>query len=115
MRRWFFIVMLILLPVQLSWAAASAYCQHTAPHTTPHPGHHVHEHAQSPSGDSNTADTGTLENDCGVCNAGCSLALHTATPNATLGHGHLRASAPTPVPLRHYQDLPDRPQWATLA
>ena len=93
MHRWFLIVMLVLLPVQLSWAAASAYCQHT----------------------SNTADPGNLENDCGVCHAGCSLALHTATPNATLGHVHLRASAPTPVPLRHYQDLPDRPQWAPLA
>ena len=56
MRRWLAVFLLILLPLQLSWAVAAAYCGHDGQvegavitgsdggAMPPHVGHHEHRH-----------------------------------------------------------------------
>jgi len=45
MRRFFLIILVLLLPLQSAWAAATAYCQHEQrPAAKWHLGHHQHEH-----------------------------------------------------------------------
>lgn len=44
MRRWVAIIMLIVLPLQLSWAVASNYCLDEQGPAAQHFGHHVHAH-----------------------------------------------------------------------
>lgn len=44
MRRWLIIVLLTLLPLQSSWAAAAAYCAHEQGVAGQHFGHHEHRH-----------------------------------------------------------------------
>ena len=77
MRRWFLILMLFLLPFQLSWAAASAYCQHERDMQPQHWGHHEHESRgtdRSHSGEGAQKNSSTQPNavigDCAVCHSG---------------------------------------------
>lgn len=44
MRRWLTVFLLILLPLQLSWAVAATYCAHEADPAVNHIGHHQHRH-----------------------------------------------------------------------
>ncbi|NCV41106.1 MAG: hypothetical protein EBW11_11190 [Betaproteobacteria bacterium] len=41
MRKFLAIFLLVLLPLQFSWAAVAGYCQHEAGVTANHPGHHL--------------------------------------------------------------------------
>jgi hypothetical protein len=45
MRRYLAIFLLVLLPLQYSWAAMASYCEHETSVTAKHPGHHTHDHA----------------------------------------------------------------------
>ena len=73
MRRWLTILLLVFLPVQLSWAAAASYCRHEGGSSTKHYGHHEHEHqsAKLKAAGDERADknlgAGQLDDDCGVC------------------------------------------------
>ena len=44
MKKFLAIFLLVLLPLQFSWAAVAGYCQHEAGVTANHPGHHTHDH-----------------------------------------------------------------------
>lgn len=61
MRRWLTVFLLILLPLQLSWAVAATYCAHEADPAVSHVGHHEHRHEASDdaaSADAAGADAG---------------------------------------------------------
>jgi hypothetical protein len=48
MRRAVTLFLLLVLPLQLSWAVAAVYCQHEAvAQVAGHLGHHEHQHAQA--------------------------------------------------------------------
>lgn len=69
------IVLLVLLPIQLVWAAAAPYCAHE-PTTaaSKHFGHHEHKHQASESAP-NTDALGTYHADCETCHLGASASL----------------------------------------
>ena len=115
MRRWFLVLMLVLLPLQFSWAAAGAYCQHQQPHAAQHVGHHFHKHTPSNLEENKSEGAGMIESDCGVCHAGGSLAFQTGNLLPALSTDFLRGLGASLVPPAHFQDLPDRPQWLPLA
>jgi|MedtruStandDraft_1076414.scaffolds.fasta_scaffold00092_59 hypothetical protein len=47
MRRALTVFLLLILPLQLSWAVAAGYCQHEeAAKVARHMGHHEHQHSQ---------------------------------------------------------------------
>jgi hypothetical protein len=120
MRRFVALLLLALLPMQFSWAAVSAYCQHEADAQTQHLGHHEHpQHADAGDADGHDADTDApaASNgiDCGHCHAGA-LALTQPAPAlhvvvgaaAPQARAEGRANSLAPLP-------PERPQWAALA
>lgn len=117
MRRWLTILLLLSMPLQLSWAAVSAYCQHETGAAAQHFGHHDHEHkADADRGDnSDPKAKGGVDADCGLCHAGGSIAIFgleplpavSAASDTDLGH-RFRISSPPP-------SLPERPNWADLA
>lgn len=47
MHRFVIICLLMILPLQWSWAVAASVCAHEADGTAQHLGHHQHEHAQA--------------------------------------------------------------------
>ena len=124
MRRRLLIFLVVLLPMQLSWAAVASYCQHESDTatTSQHVGHHEHQHeaddiasADGNDASANPATTGAVDVDCGTCHAGCctamlqSLSLVMATlPSETHSLSALRLSSQP-------ASLPERPNWAHLA
>lgn len=117
MNRWLTILLLVLLPLQLSWAAGSVYCLHETGSAIQHFGHHKHQHqadTKDTDGSSPTAN-GSIDADCGICHAGCasaifeSLSLPTVSMSSDVYSGHqFRLSS-------HLPSLPERPNWADLA
>lgn len=71
-RRVLFIIMLVLLPIQFVWGAATGYCQHEEQSAASHFGHHVHKH-QGKSGKTSESDKeaknafGGADPDCPDC------------------------------------------------
>lgn len=133
MRRWLLVFLVLLLPLQFSWAAVASYCQHesaaaTSPTQQQHVGHHEHQHhgdatpvqAQPDKGAKaapTDTDTGpdTLDLDCGTCHAGCCAPI---APTLTLVLATLPAETHG-EPVFHLSSqpssLPERPNWADLA
>ena len=118
MRRLVTIFLLVLMPMQLSWAALSVYC----PHETGSPAqqvenhHHQHQTAaiQEDGGDPHA--TGNVNADSGACHAGHITAL--------FGSGRLPAVSVSSETYTAYQiqvpspphlPVPERPNWADLA
>lgn len=105
-----------LLPLQLSWAAAAAYCQHEKqPARAAHFGHHEHQHhdqgaaKKAKDGHGDKKATLTVDNDCGTCHLGHAQTLLSdapavappALPPRVARHGALHHS--------HIPALPERP------
>ena len=67
MHRWLAIFLLVFLPLQSAWAAASVYCQHESGSAARHFGHHVHQHAASgdPAGTGSDTSGQNTDKDCG--------------------------------------------------
>jgi len=117
MRRWPIILLLALLPLQLSWAAVSVYCQHESGAAAQHFGHHEHQHHadETPKDDSGPKTLGAVDADCPVCHAGCATVLHASQVMPVLYsaadmHVGEQALLASPPPT-----LPERPNWAHLA
>ena len=113
--RLFWLLLAVLLPVQISWASASAYCAHESnPGHATHLGHHDHIHKA----ESKKAPEGKamLDNDCGSCHASCAPLLLTpasVVPSPDFSQG--RAQRPQPRYLSAQPRAPDRPRWFRLA
>jgi len=118
MKKYLAILLLLVLPMQIAWAAAGSLCKHESGAAAQHFGHQDHKHqctnSDAVSGDSSSSPAGS-DADCGLCHGGTSsvlpenltLALHwTATPLPRSGFNLL------PPPLA---DRPERPQWLHLA
>lgn len=121
MRRWFVIFLLALLPLQLSWAAASAYCQHERDAQPQHWGHHESETRgtdRSHSGEGAQKNTSTQPNavvgDCAVCHAGWAQhadASGEPVPDAAPVAPRFGAAADERF-ASHIADVPVRPDWS---
>lgn len=117
MRRLFVLLMLCLLPLQISWAAVSDYCGHEQGKATHHFGHHDDEHKAS----SGALDDGTQPKPYDLGHDHCHMsgflslmsetAFFAAIPSALLPS--LRRDEPTYVSL--VLDRPERPKWHALA
>ena len=120
MKKFFLILLLFVLPLQMSWAAASAYCLHEEGKAAQHLGHHSHQHKadadKQPVADKKVADKqskGQPHSDCNVCHG--------------IGHAWLPAGSSLPIGdmasvnadtspffyASHIPDAPKRPDWSS--
>jgi len=110
--RFLIILLLLVVPLQMSYAAAATYCNHNdQAASTSHFGHHMHKHVQ-PSGDGKLP-TGAVDPDCGLCQLGCACIMISADlqpmgavpaqaalpPQHPLRSAHLRAYSRPPLPV----------------
>jgi hypothetical protein len=123
MRHCIAVLLLVLLPLQFSWAVVADYCQHDAEIVTDHLGHHDHaSHAPDNAAGKGKAKAGSegstsasADIDCGHCHGHCAAVL--AAPD------RLEPQPPGSAPptlgelpgAEHTPAQPDRPQWASLA
>jgi hypothetical protein len=119
MKRYFLILLLVLLPLQFSWAIAGAYCAHEEG-AAPHFGHHVHKHDKANDGVKkddvkHEAKKVQADTDCEYCHHVPTSAIFPADP-ALAQPGlaaHTRYDGPRYV--SHIPDLIPRPDWPVLA
>mgnify|MGYP001396302856 CR=1 FL=1 len=116
MRRLLALFLLVLLPLQFSWASVAAYCQHEAGSQAQHFGHHDHQHQDVDKQDKTEGKLpGGVDYDCSACHAGCAVALNSAVPalisayTSDVVDGYWFTIASPPV------SEPERPNWVALA
>ncbi|WP_395702250.1 cation efflux protein, CzcI family [Aquabacterium sp.] len=118
MRRFVIVLMMLLLPLQSTWAAAAAYCAHETEVAVKHVGHHQHEHKPSQSDVSKftkSSGLGDADSDCGYCHLSTVQWLQTngnVTPPLTC------VIAPPDDPMRigsHIGSGPERPDRSLAA
>lgn len=120
MRRWLAILLLVLLPLQFSWAGVAGYCMHESGAAADHLGHH--DHADHPHGasvsdkaKSDSSPSTAADLDCSHCHGHCAgmLDIPVGLKAHALGSAPPRlAEAPS---ADHLPAQPERPQWAYLA
>ena len=120
MRRWFAILLLVLLPLQALWAAAAPYCEHEkTPAASKHLGHHEHEHQEAVPGDVDTDGGSSLptagHTDCHVCHGSAVVAaVSVAAASHAFGPEHPALSRVSTLPSPPHP-RPERPKWSSLA
>lgn len=103
MRRWFAVLLLVVLSLQLPWAAAAKYCTHDdGGSTSAHFGHHEHAHPAS-----DTSPSGGDHSDCGVCHLSAAKAIEVVRdlPPPTAERKRL-----PPAAIAGYASAPERPR-----
>lgn len=113
MRRCLTILLLLMLPLQLGWAALGTYCEHESGSQAEHAGHHFHQHSERDDRDSSEPGKSSHV-DCSVCMSGGM----TSRSSVEL----LEASAFSIItawleldPLAQPSSPPYRPAWISLA
>jgi hypothetical protein len=118
MRR-LVVFLLLIVPLQLSWAAVSAYCEHETEAASHHVGHHEHKHqSEQPSkGHDPGADSksSSFDADCGVCHAGGSMAMFDGIALSHLADPDVVFVRPSTFHLTLFTSKPERPKWLGLA
>jgi hypothetical protein len=113
MRRLIAILLMIVLPLQLSWAVAATYCQDEQDPGAQHFGHHVHSHQdRADTGKHPTKITQKAENDCGCSGHLCSA--HLLPVGLVFGQAQrLSSSSSLETHLHPTSDPPriERPNW----
>lgn len=114
MKRLVLVLMALLLPLQLSWAAVGEYCPHeSVPQGAQHFGHHEHVHKADGKHD---AGKKLFDGDCSFCHAGVPAGLTSPAPRVpAVSVARVQVA---PVEDTHPSALPrapDRPQWPRLA
>ncbi len=114
MRFWVALLLAVFMPLQLSWSAVGAYCQHETGKNASHFGHHSHEHQVSKAGASKQSDSAegvAVDGDCGLCHY---------SALKILGQGTLSLprcpvpSAPESTPAffrTYFPPGPEKPNW----
>ena len=116
MRRFLMLILVCLLPLQISWAAVVDYCGHAQDRTAQHLGHHddTHEAASGTSGDS----THPGQYDLGHNHCHLSSFLGILSAHMFAMGDSLQSSLPV-ASLPHYPSLapdkPERPKWSVPA
>jgi cytochrome c553 len=112
-KRLLLILLLTILPLQYSWAAAAVYCQHEREHSV-HFGHHGHQH-QAQAETKDKSDDGSsikVHADCVTCHGGSvgimmmplESGLHQPLAVANTANPNLLVST--------FPPRPERPQWS---
>jgi len=116
MKRLALIFLMLLLPLQSVWAAASAYCQHEQDVTAKHFGHHTHQHKASIDRNDGTGKSPlNVHADCGICHLSCPAATESVRPTIHMASGSF-AVADQPEALSSvFPDHPERPKWLPAA
>lgn len=114
MKKLLLILLLAVLPLQYTWAAAAVYCTHENAQTTKHFGHHSHQHdAADAKADSPDKKPGA-DNDCGTCHMAAQPSFLSSVVLLIQPEEAPHADRPLPRYTSHISDGPQRPDWRAL-
>jgi hypothetical protein len=123
MRRLLALLLLILAPLQFSWAAVSGFCSHESGLTTQHVATYSPSHAEHPKchehqgAAQSSQETPGIDHSCCQCHSHC----HSIGVTSGLHSDQIKASSALPAvclsPALPFGliDRPERPKWPRLA
>jgi hypothetical protein len=113
MKRLFLIFLLTMLPLQMSWAVMSDYCEHENGKAAQHLGHHEHKHQASndKSPGKSKLGTGTGHADCGYCHHFGACIIATLQPAPVVPFDVTQVAFELHRYLSPISDGPSRPNW----
>jgi hypothetical protein len=107
MKRHLLILLMLILPLQASWAAVSAYCKHETGKAAEHFGHHYHQHQAQSSTEVAKAkgSVSQADSDCGFCHqaAPAPLVPHVAKWVVSANKSYIE-----PLPILFSSHIPER-------
>lgn len=117
MHRLLLIFLLVFMPLQSIWAAASPYCGHEAAPQASHFGHHVHDHVadESPAHPAKTSTATPADMDCHACHGAGSGLAHSLGEHAIVVTAARPPAQAAPAWLPAPLSRPERPNWPVLA
>lgn len=128
MRSFLTVLLLALLPLQVSFAAVAPYCGHQTQISMECVGYHTdQQHAEATSTASPSADMGAIPSvgdgntpgalnlDCGHCHGTCGMMLNLVSELSCELSAEFPGTALDEAGGAHSQTRPERPQWWPLA
>jgi hypothetical protein len=110
MRSLLLICMMLLVPVQWTWAGVATYCAHETGVAARHFGHHEHQHhaaSDEVSKDNTSVSPSGLDADCGICHLGTGHGIVPAHDLPMPDAGH---APPQDDPLPYGSHIPGGPE-----
>jgi hypothetical protein len=111
MKRLFLIFLLAMLPLQMSWAVVSEYCEHESGKAAQHVGHHEHKHDASGDKQPSKGKLGNGDPDCDYCHHCCANIIAEAHPALVLPFDAVEFAFELPRYNSPVPDGPSRPNW----
>jgi len=112
------ILLALLLPVQISWAAMASYCQGENDRVSAHVGHHEHPSANV-DGHSGSEKSKVSDSDigCSLCHFSCMKSVQVYSSGVAVPLATQRKSTPGYVshPTSYIAGRPDKPNWQLAA
>ena len=114
MQRILLIVLFALVPLQYTWAAAGAYCQHEQSQDVGHFGHHNHLHHAAESDGSDKLPL--VDMDCAMCHVvGVAVISIAQSESASVEHNATAVFDGTSLYASVCASRPERPKWMAAA
>ncbi|CDG85369.1 hypothetical protein [Janthinobacterium agaricidamnosum] len=114
MKKFFLIMLLFVLPLQLSWAAASAYCMHEEGKAARHLGHHGHQHQAKSDQPAEKKSPGQPHSDCNFCHGIGQASLPAPASLMLQRQGSVAIAASPFFYASHIPDGPKPPDWTPV-
>lgn len=110
MKKVLLIMLLVLVPFQISWAMAGDYCLHENGPVAAHFGHHAHHHQSTPDrpDSKHAGKLSRMHSDCGSCHSSV-LALF-LEPDAAVALLMSAIKLPLLPPDAYTSHIPDGPR-----
>lgn len=112
-KKWIF-MLVIAFTFQLSWTAASAFCQHETDQSTQHFGHHPHQHASADQ-EHQKSKAGSKKSvshpDCTTCHHASSMATELQIKPMDLSVLQATDRFSSLQPPMPFLAKPERPKW----
>jgi hypothetical protein len=114
-KKFFFIFLIVLLPLQFSWAAAAVYCQHEEVPTGFHLGHHSHQHDAETDSSNKAGNQLAEHSDCGYCHLASQPPFAMDVPVVALPTAWIGNFMPASSFSSHIPDRLNEPDWRLAA
>ncbi|MES2932688.1 MAG: DUF2946 family protein [Pseudomonadota bacterium] len=115
MKRLLLILLLTVLPLQMSWAVAAVYCQHEQANTVKHFGHHSHDHQAQVNPADDQDSQYKVHTDCGYCHGVIQAAFLTPALPPAIPSALIYIEPHPPFFSSHIPDGPRRPDRHPVA
>jgi hypothetical protein len=111
MRRWVAILLLILLPLQFTWAMAASYCRDDQGVSDADSGRyeHIHHGAKIKATSDERSDPGGLDHHCEGCHLSCVWPVPTSHAMGVVRRSETYDSTPSREYESHIPGVPQRP------